>query len=162
MWGYKEGSKLNQIKKAISLKSKNDNFSTNTAALHSQNLLNQPSCCLNSRGGSSFDWSRFSSPSLLPSLGATPGAAPTAGAASLDPICWWIRVSCSEFCSTGLFSELESVLSPGVSGDAEATSWLKQTGLRLLLVLTGATGWLSLPCAVAPDLSEDWLRFSAT
>lgn len=137
--------------------------------MYSQNLPSWPSCCFNSRGGSSFDWSRFSSPSQLPRLGARPGdwprlsATPTDGTepASLDPSGWQIRVSCSDSCSTRLFSSSEWVLSLSVSG-AEPTSLFKSTGLRCSLVLMGAAGRLSLSCAVAPDLSEDWLWFSAT
>lgn len=156
--------------KVVSLQSNNANFNINMWMIIQYQHFYWPSCCFNSRAGSSFDWSLFSSPSQLPCLRARLGdwphlaAASTAGTepASFDPRCWQIRVSCTDSCSTGFFSGSESVLSVDVSGEAKSTSLFKGTGFRRSLVLMGAAGWLSLPCAVAPDLSDDWLRFSAT
>lgn len=59
--GCKEDSAARQQTHGEQLKS-----STADRVLPPRNLLHQPSCCLSSSRGSSFDWSRFSSPSPLP------------------------------------------------------------------------------------------------
>lgn len=111
----------------------------------------KPSCCFMG-SGSSLDWSRFSSPSQLPSIWVRPVdgscSADTSreetGAAPLEPSCWWVWVSRTDCWTWAVFSGSAFVMSVLLSGKAESRLLLKPDVFRESLALTGTAGWFSL------------------